>query len=66
MRITIEHNGKVKEMDADSVKAILPIEESPTVLVERHISLSSEGVIVDIVEDGEVSKTACYEHDDLI
>jgi uncharacterized protein YuzE len=33
---------------------------------ERHYTFSDEGLIADIVEDGEVVKTKSWEHDDLL
>ena len=33
---------------------------------ERHYTISDEGLISDIVEDGEVVNTKSWEHDDLL
>lgn len=45
----------------NTIKVILDDEDG----VERHYAITHEGVILDIVCDGEIVSSRCYQHGDL-
>jgi len=57
---SVSIDGRDPSLLVNDVKVMLEEEEW-----DRHITITHEGVVVDLVKDGEVIATACHMHDDL-
>lgn len=63
-------DGKPAGEAKNDVEAIVPLnavgpkgESNP---YERHVKVTHEGVVIDIVVDGEVVESKCFDHFDLL
>lgn len=65
MRVEID-SGKARTA-LNAVKVIFVFDPlDPPISRERHVTVTHEGIIVDIVEGGEVISSRAFEHDDLL
>jgi hypothetical protein len=69
-KIVARVDGQLAGEANNDVEAVIPLdavdpngEGHP---YERHVKITHEGIVVDIVVDGEVFVTASYEHHDLL
>jgi len=61
MKVIVDDNEKKAQKVLNGAKVVL-VEDG----YERHVNVTSEGIIIDIVVNGEVEATTTFEHDDLL
>lgn len=68
--IKAEVDGRDAGTANNGVKAVVPLDACDEVggshPYERHVTVTHEGVVIDIVENGEVVETRSFEHCDLL
>lgn len=63
-------DGSRRGLAMNDVKAVVPLDacdaSGGSHPHERHVTVTHEGVVIDIVVDGEVVESKCFEHHELL